>query len=217
MRRPAALFLGIAAAALVALTALAAADERELAYTLGVGPADTVSNIWPGEEVCQRPLTAEDDFGAVRLQVSARQRAELAVTAVPLDDGRPLASARGSFPGGRSDLTLDFDETVSQDTRFALCIRNVGSGVFAVYGGRSNARDGTAVYENGSLEQSDLTLVFLRDQPRSALSLVPEMFERAALFRPGFIGAWTFWVLLVLVAVGVPALMAAALRSAIES
>ena len=33
------------------------------------------------------------------------------------------------------------------------------------------------------------------------------MFERAALFRPGFVGAWTFWLLLLGVVIAVPALL----------
>jgi hypothetical protein len=47
------------------------------------------------------------------------------------------------------------------------------------------------------------------------LELVPQAFERAALFRPAWVGPWTFWLLLGLVAAGVPLLLAAAYRSAV--
>jgi hypothetical protein len=59
-----------------------------------------------------------------------------------------------------------------------------------------------------------MRLVFKRSEPRSALAQVPDMFERATLFRPDVIGAWTFWLLLVAVAAGIPALLAFALRAA---
>jgi hypothetical protein len=45
---------------------------------------------------------------------------------------------------------------------------------------------------------------------------VPEMFEHASRFRPEWVGAWTFWGLLGLVAAGLPALLAAAYRSAVS-
>jgi hypothetical protein len=47
------------------------------------------------------------------------------------------------------------------------------------------------------------------------LALVPDAFERAALFRPAWVGAWTFWVLLGLVVAGMPLLLMAAYRSAV--
>jgi hypothetical protein len=61
----------------------------------------------------------------------------------------------------------------------------------------------------------ELGLTFLRDEPRSMAALVPEAFERAARFRPGWVGAWTFWILLGLVAAGLPGLLALAYRSAV--
>jgi hypothetical protein len=42
-------------------------------------------------------------------------------------------------------------------------------------------------------------------------SLLPTIFSRAALFRPGWVGAWTFWALLVALTVAVPLLLARAL------
>jgi hypothetical protein len=59
-----------------------------------------------------------------------------------------------------------------------------------------------------------MRIVFRRSEPRSALAQVPDMFERATRFRPDVVGEWTFWALLVLVAGGIPLLLALALRAA---
>jgi len=61
----------------------------------------------------------------------------------------------------------------------------------------------------------DVALELVRAPERSLLSEVPDMFERASLFRPGWMGAWTFWLLLAAVAIGVPSLLARALRGAL--
>jgi hypothetical protein len=51
--------------------------------------------------------------------------------------------------------------------------------------------DGTA----SGAGRSALALLFLREHPRSLLSLVPTIFRRASLFRPGWVGPWTYWLL----------------------
>jgi hypothetical protein len=61
-----------------------------------------------------------------------------------------------------------------------------------------------------------LSLRFLRGHPRPVLSQVPLIIDRAALFRPGPVGPWTFWLLALLVAVAVPLLLAHALRRALK-
>ncbi len=217
MSRAAMALFGIALAGLLALTAVAAGEKRDLAFSLPVGAVGPTAKIWPGETACQRPITAQEDFEAVQLQVGSGRRAELSVAAVPLPDGGPrLAATRIAFPPGRSDVTVELGRTVPQEARFALCMRNVGQGVVALYGARARADDGSAVYQGGRRENADLALVFLRDESRSVLSQVPDIFQRAALFRPGLVGAWTFWVMLIAVALGVPALLAAALRRSVE-
>jgi hypothetical protein len=55
---------------------------------------------------------------------------------------------------------------------------------------------------------------FLYDRPRSLLRLAPEMCERATLFAPGWMSAWTLWVLFGLVAAAVPGLLTYAVARA---
>ncbi len=94
-----------------------------------------------------------------------------------------------------------------------VCFRNAGTRPVRFYGGPSFESPGHA-YVGERVAFGDLALVFRRSEPRSALAQVPDIFERATRFRPGVVGAWTFWVLLVAVAGGIPALLALGLRAA---
>jgi hypothetical protein len=71
-----------------------------------------------------------------------------------------------------------------------------------------------ATLDGRRLPNRDIAMVFPRAEPKSVLALVPEMFRRAALFRPGWVGAWTFWLLAALILLGAPLLLARALASA---
>ncbi len=63
----------------------------------------------------------------------------------------------------------------------------------------------------GAPVPSRVSVLFLgpRGAHRSVASQIGEMFRRAALFRPGFVGAWTYWLLFLLV---FPALAYGAVR-----
>lgn len=217
MRRPGTLaFLTIALAAVVALAVEAAADKRDLAFTLGIVPAGIAADIDPGEEACQVPLVAEERFRAVSFVAVAPgpSRGSAAVRVREVPGGRTLASGRGGGYVGRSQPNVRLDREVPAEARIEVCVRNTGRRNLVLYGRGAGAKLASGVEVDGHSRGTDLTLVFLRGEQRSALSLVPAMFHRAALFRPRWVGAWTFWVLLALVLCGVPALLAAALRSA---
>ena len=219
MRSPAvAAIFGGALAGIIALVAFATDDERERAFRLPVSDSQPAATLRPGQTVCQRPLAAQGDFKAVQLTVGSAGRARFALAANPLRGGgdQPLAVAELAFSSGPSIQRAEFDRTVHKEERFALCVTNSGERVAAIYGAEPRIDDGSEVVGKGAREAWDLALIFLRDKPRSVLVDVPDMFERAALFKPAFVGAWTFWLLLAAVALGVPALLSAALRSSVE-
>jgi hypothetical protein len=49
-----------------------------------------------------------------------------------------------------------------------------------------------------------MTLEFFRPQQRSLLRVLPQMFDRASLFRAPWLGAWAYWVLLAGIVVVAP-------------
>lgn len=215
--RSAALFALVAVVALgVAGIALAAsADERRLAFTLGVAPEDAVAPLPPGGGVCQAPIDSSAPFRLVAFEVDFRERpSPLVVRVRDLAKGRRLGVGRLAptyADGSMSEVDVG---PVPEGRRLAVCIHNVGRYRVDIAGGPAvAARTSTASVGRRSLRK-DLTLVFLRGEPRSALELAPDMVRRAALFRPGWVGAPLIWALLVAVVTLVPALLVLALRSA---
>jgi len=200
----------------IGLVILAAADRR--GFRLGLN-TESVVMVEPGEEACRtliRPLQAGADqvnFWArganvdgsappITLRVrKGRQSQLLAIARLPAERAGPRhAALRGSVAGAR---------------KVAACFTNDGAVSLAL-----TPRPGTPTRVvparlRERTDNVDVALELVRAPERSLLSEVPDMFERASLFRPGWMGAWTFWLLLAAVAIGVPSLLARALREAL--
>jgi hypothetical protein len=210
-------FLATIAATVIGLVATALADDRPVAFTLGVGAAFPALELRPGSEACQAPIAVSEEFSAVLLSASVRQGAgpPLAVAVRELPGGRVLGAARVA-PGYRGEfdnVRASFPEPIPAERRIALCARNVGERPVQLLGGKPRTAKGTALLD-GQPRPSDITAVFLRSESVSILSLLPDIVERAALFHPAWVGEWTFWLLIVLVLIGAPALMLGALLAA---
>ena len=67
-----------------------------------------------------------------------------------------------------------------------------------LYGNADAAARASSAYADGKPTGSDLALEFQRTEPRTLAGLLPAMFERAALFRAQWVGAWTYWLLALL-------------------
>ena len=147
----------------------------------GRPPSQPVTALSSGQQFCQGPLDAIRGFGSVRTWVSpdAPPGAALQLRVRSLT-GATIASGR--IPAGYGqffDPTFNLDVPVRASQRVYVCLRSAGPAPVRLLG--ANRR---------------LAFLFLRRHPESLLSLVPTVFKRAALFRPGWVGAWTFWLLL---------------------
>ena len=103
---------------------------------------------------------------------------------------------------------------VAPGESIAVCVENRGRRPAFIYGDADAAARSSTSYLNGKPTGSDLALEFERRRPRSLAGLIPAMFDRAALFRAQWVGAWTYWLLAALVVVGAPALLVGAVRAA---
>jgi hypothetical protein len=206
--------LALATLAIAGVVSAAAIDRRDLAFTPGVPPLGPVVQVDPGRQACQQALRAEAPFRAVELIPGPPPVVPggLGVGVVSSRSGQLLG--RGAVPPGRrggQPLKVRVGK-VSGARRIDVCIRNLGPHAVNLTGGRAESVPGSRLVRTGNeIEGYALSLRFFREHPQSVLSQLPLIFQRAALFRPGLVGSWTFWALAALVALGVPLLLARAL------
>jgi hypothetical protein len=195
---------------------VAVQDDRDIAFTLSVTPDLVAAELEPGDTTCQNPVAVAEAFDGVRFQVGTYHRPGPPLEVMVRRRGSPGPIASGRLAGGYPDIskpTVPIRPAVPKDELVAVCVRNRGDRRVALYGGPELAKRRSRATLDGRDLRSDLTLVFTQNQT-SALATAPEIFERASLFRPVWIGAWTYWLLLALVLLVVPALLAVALKRA---
>jgi hypothetical protein len=200
----------------VGLLVAAVTDKRHLAFSLAVRPSQPGILIQAGQEVCQRGIDVEQPFDSVSLLLATYfepgPRLEMRVSD---PSGRLLSW--GVLPDGYPDGKVSvakLSRTVPAGGRATLCVRDTGTRKVALFSGpySDNAPSSGAI--DGRYISYDLLVDFVRSKPRSTLSLIPDIFQRASLFHPSWVGAWTFWALAALLLVGVPLLLLRALSSA---
>jgi hypothetical protein len=215
---PRAVFVAIVVAGFVGLLATAATDERDLAFTLGVRPTQVAAVVPSQESACQAPIYVSTETDSARLQVGTfgRPGAPLRISARNAQDGA-LVSA-GNVHGGYGDgSAVRAPARLPEGTRVSVCVQNRGTRRVALYGGPDQAARTSALRLAGRPTGTDMTLVLERKEPRSIASMLPEMVDRAVLFKGGWLSSGLLWSIAVLVMVGVPALLAVALSRADET
>jgi len=208
-------FAGIVLAGLAGLLLAAMVDRRDLAFTLGVPPVQVAAVVPPGHTACQAPIDVPADGDRVQFRVGTfgRPGPALMVGVRDVTSGARVATAgvRGGFQDN-SDVTASAG--VQEGSRVAVCVRNSGAGRVALYGGTEMAARTSELRVDGRRTGTDMTLRFERGEARSTASLVPEILERAALFKAGWASSALLWALAGIVLAGVPALLALAISQA---
>ena len=215
---------GVGAFAVVAVLALAAllvttiADDRRLAFTLGVQPAQPVDVLEPGEQACQAPIDVPADADIVQFPVRTEGGAgpPLVVSVRDVAARSTLGRARvaGGYPDGSTVAARVGG--LEEGRRVAVCVRDAGASVLALFGGPAQAARTSDLFVDGRPANADMTLVFERAEAKSMASLVPDAIERAALFTAGWVSPVLLWVLGAAFLLGVPLLLALALARAGE-
>jgi hypothetical protein len=221
MRRAVGVFVLLAVLAVAGVLLVGATRKTELAFTLGVTPGGIVTTLAPGEQACQRPIDVPKNGGfdgiTVPLGTFHQPGSAVEATVIRLPGRSPLA--RGTLPAGYPDIgareleRIAVTPAVPEGARIAVCLRNTGTGRVAVYGNGDLASPGSTLFKDSRPATADASLSFTRGS-RSVLSEFGVSADHAALFKAGWVGPWTFWLLAALVALGVPALLAFALARA---
>jgi hypothetical protein len=222
MRSRAAIFLiATVAVGVFALLVGRAFDERPLQQRLGVFTDHSVASLSGGQTACQGSIALVDDTSAVTFNPGtphAEPGPEIVATVRDSYSQKVLSTGRvaaGFDP--RKAQTIGLSPAVKANSQVDVCFRNVGPGRVLLFGdtqrGDVHATVATSIasIDGRPLLNDDIALVFPRKSPKSVLALIPEMFTRASLFRPGFVGPWMYWLLAALILVGAPLLLARAL------
>ncbi|HEY5260765.1 MAG TPA: hypothetical protein VIJ33_01485, partial [Solirubrobacteraceae bacterium] len=168
-----------------------------------VGVAGAVAAVEPGQTLCVPGLNLPADTGVVKLALFAQEPIVRVAVRVRTATGTTLSDVSApSGPGGGTNLLVRIPTRppAPASVPATVCLTPL-NGAFEI--------GGTAGYEFGQqLPRIGKTLITSRvsvwflppaGKERSLVSLAGAIFSRAALFRPGVVGAWTYPFLLFVV------------------
>ena len=188
-------FTAAALAAVLALLLAAAGDQRRTAFSLDVSNNVPSATLGAGEALCEGPITARAAFTsfaiwaspAAPLDVSLRVAAPAAFTIARLLAPHPTSTGELAVPLG--------GVRVPAGATIRVCVQNAGTRDVALEGGQSNSYSGTLWVGGRAISNTAIAMLFLAPHGASLLSLIPTVFARAGLFKLGFVGPWTYWLL----------------------
>lgn len=184
---------GVAVLVALFVSALPTAPRR----TFAASTADIalVATLHKGQHICESPIESE---GAFRTAVfwtagvgsSALVKVHAGTTArAPIISEAVLAGTNGVPASTPVRLT----KAVDSGAPVTICLSERHA-TMTLYGGSPSYGGPTII---GSSPGTALWLQLQTSKPQSLLASLPVAFRRASLFRPTWVGAWTFWVLLV--------------------
>lgn len=216
-------FVGVLVLGVAVLVLAGARDERSTAFSLNVGAVARVATLAPGHTACQGPIAVDQPIRGLTAWLARDTGPGVALTAT-LRGGQPGGSpavARlipSSQPvGDLPSVGGSLDRTISGGA-VTLCLRSSGSAPAVLLGGPATSASGALTRAGGAGGAGGphiaAAVLFEKPHPASLLSLVPTIFSRAALFHPAWLGAWTFWLLLVALVGAAAAILASLIRAA---
>jgi 4-amino-4-deoxy-L-arabinose transferase-like glycosyltransferase len=205
----------VAAIGCVILLAALLQPRERLLGSNSVAARGIVAEVPAGGRLCADGQRLPAGTGRVRLRIDTAQRPQPALALdVRTAEGQRLTGRIPAAPAvGYHAVDIPLDGAVrardGDSARARLCL--TASGAVAVRGNEALGPYDEPLRVDGRRIDNRVALWFLpREEERaSLLSQAGAIARRAALFRPGFVGPWTYWLLL---AVVMPALGYAAVR-----
>ena len=224
-RARAALLIGAAVVVAAAVVTLAT-DRRDLAFVNGVAPLEPVVTLRPHDVVCQEGVITRAPAASVQLvtYTAGQPGPPLQVDVHghehhrTVGSGRTASGYRTAFGEADTPVVAPTGE-IRSDRSIDVCVENLGARDVALMGTPTKLRQSKLMMgaQDGPPLPGSLSLSFLQDHPVTLLAELPTALRRAALFHPPIVGAWTFWFLAAVMAIGVPLLLARAVSSAVKA
>jgi hypothetical protein len=185
-------------AAIVTVAVLALSGSRPFTartFALGTENNFQVAVLHPGDQVCEGPVAGSDTSNGVGIWGGGiAGPAAMTVSARDPDSGRTLAVGPLRAQAVEARWTGRLDHTFAPRRPVQICLHE-DAGTFTLSGAppvRSNV-----VMSGKSGPAAEFSMVLLSVGRRSLLRWLPTAFKRASLWRPSWVGEWTFWVLLI--------------------
>jgi hypothetical protein len=174
-------------------------EQVRLAGTNSVRPDAYVAPLEPGHPVCQRNVLLEKASAGLRVIVGTYHRPGPKLTLqASAPDVRVRSTAVGYADG--SFATFLFPP-LERAVRFeSICFTVSGQPATLAGEPSPNGDPSSSVHSRGKPLPVDVVIQTVRAHKQSLADLAPVVFHRASLFRPGWVGPWTYWVLLLVVA-----------------
>jgi hypothetical protein len=169
-----------------------------------VAARDYVAPVKGGERMCVRDILVPAGTQRIRWGIDTQDKPRIPIDMDVRLRGGPVLHGqvvRSETPGfHRVDIPMDQPVPGGRPFRFAdICLKPQGSGGQIFVWGRTQLDITSKPIEVGKQRIPNRVALWflpLKHEKRSILGQLGAMFERASLFRPGFVGPWTFWVVL---------------------
>lgn len=167
-------------------------------FALRVPEGGTVGVAHASQRVCEGPIQVPSASRGIGIfgTGSANNRALEAIAMDP--NGRTLAHGRVTPDPSRSEHFIPLDHWLPVGGLVRICVGAIG-GSFSLFGSSAVV---PGVRTTGVAHAEQFALVLTR--PGTFLGSLSTAFTRAAIFRPSWVGAWTFWLLLALLGCALP-------------
>jgi hypothetical protein len=152
----------------------------------------TIATLRPGHAVCEGPITSQGPARSVGIWGSAvGATARLTVAVEEPSTHETLASGSLQAAAQEREWTVRLAREVPGDHPVQICLTE-DVGAFSLAG---SAVSVPGVTVTGIPAGQRYSLVLLSDGHQSLLGSLSLAFSRASLWRPSWVGAWTFWAL----------------------
>jgi hypothetical protein len=164
-------------------------------FALRVQDSTSIGGISGGRVACEGPIRSPTAARGVGIFGAPNTSRPTTLSATVRTDGdRILATGHSTASSNDTQQQIPLDRQLPANRPVRICIRAT-PGSFSLLGGAAQA---PGVSASGVAAATQFSLVLTR--PATFFDGLQTAFSRAAIFRPDWIGAWTFWLLLAVLA-----------------